>query len=78
MVHVTVTVLCIGCITVPPVPQFTCMYVQVQSLVQAWPYFEGLVVPLCDQPLQDVEQVQDQVQQLTQTVRVSVIDLGVW
>jgi len=54
------------------------MYVQVQSLVQAWPYFEGLVVPLCDQPLQDVEQVQDQVQQLTQTVRVSVIDLGVW
>lgn len=52
------------------------MYVQVQSLVQAWPYFEGLVVPLCDQPLKDVEQVQDQVQQLTKTVRVSVIDQG--
>lgn len=35
------------------------------------PYFKGEVVPLCDEPMQDMQLVHDQVEQLSQTVRVS-------
>lgn len=35
------------------------------------PYFVGEVVPLCDQPLQDEQLVSTQVEQLSQTIRVS-------
>lgn len=44
---------------------------QVTELTQTYPYFEGRLVPLCDQPLQDTQLVTRQVEQLSQTVRVS-------
>jgi hypothetical protein len=44
---------------------------QVTELTQTYPYFEGRLVPLCDQPLQDTQLVSSQVEQLSQTVRVS-------
>lgn len=45
-------------------------------MVQLTPYFAGEVVPLCDEPLQDEQQVSRQVEQLSQTVRVSVHRVG--
>jgi hypothetical protein len=48
-----------------------CRCFQVTEVTQLLPYFEGRMVPLCDQPLQDQQQVSSQVEQLAQTVRVS-------
>jgi hypothetical protein len=44
---------------------------QIRDLVQMAPYFVGQVAPLPDKPMQDVQQIHSQVEQLSQTMRVS-------